>query len=50
MSSLQNNNYFPSFKSPIFHSKIHKHPGPFFEMGCGTHKNECMLGERVHIK
>ena len=35
MLSLQENNYFVSFHSLIFHTKIHEHPGSFFERGKG---------------
>ena len=34
--SLPKNNSFLSFHSSIFHSKIHKHPGTFFEKWWGN--------------
>ena len=42
-------NSFLSFQSPIFHSKIHKRRGTFFERRV-THEKERTLRGEVHVK
>ena len=44
MLSLQNNNYFPSLLSPIFHSKTRKHSETCFERGWGNSLKQIYVG------
>ena len=44
MLSLQNNNYFPSLLSPLFHSKTRKHSETCFERGWGNSLKQMYVG------
>ena len=52
MLSLQNNNYFLSFHSLIFHSKVNKYPGTFFGRGWSNSLKQTFVekGEWVTCK
>ena len=45
MLSLQKNNYFLSFDSPIFQWKIHKQPETYFERGWGNSLKQTYVEE-----
>ena len=54
MLSLQKTNFYHSFHSLIFQSKIHSHPGTFFERGWGNSLKETYVEEEggggLHVK